>query len=79
MRGFVRRFGRPYGAQGILRMLTQGFVRCRELHPGLLSLLPPGAFSEACGAQTPSSVFPSGAFIAKNDIQMKMPFTRWAQ
>jgi len=37
-------FGRPYGASAILQSPTQGSIRCGELHPGLLSLLPPGAF-----------------------------------
>jgi hypothetical protein len=39
-------FGRPSGAGGIFEMLgSQGSVRLNGLHPGLLSLLPPGAIA----------------------------------
>jgi hypothetical protein len=46
--GIVERFGRPYGAQGLFLWLTQGYVRCRELHPGLF-LIPHSGRSSASG------------------------------
>jgi len=47
----VEEIDRPSGALGILRSPTQGSVRFRGLHPGLLSLLPPGAFNQARDVQ----------------------------
>ena len=44
----VEVFGRPSGALGIMRFLTQGSVRFRGLLPALPSLLPPGADARGC-------------------------------
>ncbi len=45
--GRLESFDRPSGAGRIFGALgSQGFVRYRELHPGLFSVLPPGAHEQ---------------------------------
>ena len=52
-RGWDRDFQSALRDEGFVQGLrTQGFVRCGELHPGLLPVAPPGLDSSRCTLAT---------------------------